>query len=183
MKTYTVKEILKRYNEGDWYGGVPVPFAGRYPTRIAFHINYLFNGRNFETKFEYIGKPSPSAIRAFAKASKRNCYRVDVVEFDRQHVIAGFTYVGAYGTRLERNGWRLPINYKKTVLWRAYYPWDAHRAMLYMYMQPWWSKRISGLPCYSPYATLSVFDHIAPHRDWLKAKGLLREQRTKTATA
>lgn len=188
MKQFTAKEILKRFNNGDcdWYGTQLAPFPGKYPTRVLLYVQYYdpYRGEP-KAAFDYLGKPSPSAIKAFANAADTDgAYQVTAVEFDRKNMISSFVYVGRYSKRrFEANEWRLPVTYYNRTLWHVYYPWEGDLRMLYMHMQPWWPKRVGGVPCYSPYQTLSIFDHIGPHKQWLKARGLLREQRTKTATA
>lgn len=139
----------------------PRPFAGKFPTRIAF----IVQRKDGTIEAQYLGKPNRLQLARLLRCGGRKGRSVHAVEFDTNGPILS---VGSQ-----------PARHHFSALWELYHPWDGAQfpkdwRMLW-FSAPHWLKKIGGFRVYSPRSPLRRED-IQSYRARLMDVGVLRAE-------
>jgi len=147
-------------NHGGRFSMAPQPFAGEFPTRIVWWVQ--FRNRTFE---KYAGKPSRmNILRLLKLLRKADAISVYFYELDRTGVIAAFT-------GLPRSLDEFRVELSRT--YRFYHPWKDVRFGWEWMLTRWYVKKIKlsrGIAVvYSPRAVLDKEVHIQPYKKFAES--------------
>lgn len=164
MRRYKLEDVVRMSSNV----GKPLPFPGKYPTRIAYAFVFRDESR---PPITYMGKPSMSAAKRWMRIWNENeqakirdkqpvCEVVAYAEFDRAGLIQRYL-PGTTAILIAQN-----MTY--------YHPWDAHGMGLKSFAEPFYNKRVAGNTSYSPHKTLKLAQ-VEERRAWLEKYGFMKK--------
>lgn len=135
----------------------PKPFAGKYPTRIAWDVSI----RGQKRHYSYRGKPNRiMALRLLKHVANPAMRWISYYEVDQRNVLCSF-YTEQRGIESAiatlQNGWF------------AYHPVTSVRKGWEWMLSAWWKVVLNDLPVYSPIAKLNDRLHVLPYTTWYKS--------------
>jgi hypothetical protein len=164
MKHFTLRQLALQKKA--WDSKNPVPFPGKWPTRIGWTFHSKRLGKNAlrepEVTASYLGKPNAEQVmrfnRLFADSQDGN-HLVEAVcwEFDRKNIFVE----NSYNSRADN-----PAVLQRGTLWDAYHPWQLATNWLRHFLEKNHLKNIGGFLAYSPTPKLKL-EYIQQYKLWM----------------
>lgn len=156
MLKLRISNFKKAIPLGPAKGAKPLPFHGKFPTKIAIDVRW---GRRPDQRWTYIGVPSIYAIHALNKRMRFRGAAAKYWEFDRKgQLLYAHCQPGANRLRVQ--------NHNNTLV-AIYHHWNNMADPFLGFTAQFWMKKVQGRWIYSPFEHLKLDTHLRPYKAWL----------------